>query len=153
MFRGTLICSEQFRDAIMFYSTKWSLMSAAIRLSAISIWRWPSNLSLSLPLMKYGIAINNPPKLPSVLNTKMKDPGSPWARGTGEGRREAGQVCPQLPGDGARGLTPTGTRAGAVGSSRATLQALPPSAVVCLASRAKNTSFGLIWIEKTIQRL
>lgn len=37
VFRGTLICSEQFRDAIMFYSTKWSLMSAAIRLSAISI--------------------------------------------------------------------------------------------------------------------
>lgn len=59
VFRGTLICSEQFRDAIMFYSTKWSLMSAAIRLSAISIWRWPSNLSLSLPLMKYSIAINN----------------------------------------------------------------------------------------------
>lgn len=59
VFRGTLICSEQFRDAIMFYSTKWSLMSAAIRLSAISIWRWPSNLSPSLPLMKYSIAINN----------------------------------------------------------------------------------------------
>jgi len=70
VFRGTLICSEQFRDAIMFYSTKWSLMSAAIRLSAVSIWRWPSNLSLSLPLMKYSIAINNTSPLPPKKKQK-----------------------------------------------------------------------------------
>lgn len=28
--------------------------------------------------MKYSIAINNPPKLPSVLNTKRRDLGAPW---------------------------------------------------------------------------